>query len=101
MPAAAASYATFSVRDAASGKPLCKTAIRGKSFKDRSVPSISIQAEKPALDVVPCSPAGEYEQHRIDRLRELRAVIEALRHEQESRDPLLAWVLKGNRPHTN
>jgi hypothetical protein len=37
------------------------------------------------------SPA-ELEQHKIDRLRELRRTIEALRHEQVS-DPLLAWAI--------
>lgn len=38
---------------------------------------------------------GERDQLRRDRLMELRATIEAIRHEQTSRDPLLAWVLKG------
>jgi hypothetical protein len=32
--------------------------------------------------------------HKLDRLRELRAVIDTLRHECESRDPLLAWILE-------
>ena len=30
--------------------------------------------------------------HKLDRLRELRAVIDTLRCERESRDPLLAWI---------
>ena len=30
--------------------------------------------------------------HKLDRLRELRAVIEALRCEREARDPLLSWL---------
>ena len=30
--------------------------------------------------------------HKLDRLRELRAVIDTLRCECESRDPLLAWI---------
>ena len=34
----------------------------------------------------------ELEQRKLDRLRELRATIDALRGEQESQDPLLAWV---------
>jgi hypothetical protein len=32
--------------------------------------------------------------HKLDRLRELRAVIEALHHERESRDPLLSWIIE-------
>jgi hypothetical protein len=39
------------------------------------------------------SPA-QLEQHRIDRLRELRMTIDALRHEQVTGDPLLAWVMQ-------
>ena len=35
---------------------------------------------------------AELEQRKVDRLRELRATIDALRGEQESQDPLLAWV---------
>lgn len=42
------------------------------------------------------SPA-ELEQHRIDRLRELRRTIDALRHEQATSDPLLAWVIQHER----
>ena len=37
---------------------------------------------------------AELEQHRLDRLLELRAVIETLRSEQAAKDPLLAWVLE-------
>jgi hypothetical protein len=40
----------------------------------------------------------EREQLRRDRLMELRATIEAIRHEQTSHDPLLAWVLQGAEP---
>lgn len=36
----------------------------------------------------------ELEQLRIDRLRELRMTIDALRHEQVTGDPLLAWVIE-------
>ena len=32
--------------------------------------------------------------HKLDRLRELRAVIDTLRCERESRDPLLAWIVE-------
>jgi hypothetical protein len=42
------------------------------------------------------SPA-ELEQHRIDRLRELRMTIDALRQEQATHDPLLAWVIQHER----
>lgn len=38
--------------------------------------------------------AAERQEHRLDRLRELRATIDALRREQTSRDPLLAWVME-------
>ena len=34
----------------------------------------------------------EVTQHKLSRLLELRAVIDAMRHERESRDPLLAWL---------
>jgi hypothetical protein len=54
----------------------------------------STHAAKRALDVVPPSLAGEYDQQRLDRLRELRAVIDTLRSDQEMRDPLLAWVVQ-------
>ena len=37
---------------------------------------------------------AELEQHRLDRLLELRAVIETLRSEQVGKDPLLAWVIE-------
>jgi hypothetical protein len=33
------------------------------------------------------------ERLKLERLRELRAVIDSLRHECESQDPLLAWVI--------
>jgi hypothetical protein len=35
--------------------------------------------------------------HKLDRLRELRAVIDTLRCERESRDPLLAWIVERER----
>lgn len=34
------------------------------------------------------------ERDKLDRLRELRAAIEALRQETSSQDPLLAWVVE-------
>jgi hypothetical protein len=40
--------------------------------------------------------------HKLERLRELRAVIETLRGEREAQDPLLAWIVErekvDNRP---
>jgi hypothetical protein len=36
----------------------------------------------------------ELELRKLDRLRELRATIDSLRDQQESADPLLAWVLE-------
>jgi hypothetical protein len=38
------------------------------------------------------SPA-QLEELRLERLRELRATIDALRVERETHDPLLAWVI--------
>jgi hypothetical protein len=38
------------------------------------------------------SPA-ELEQFKRERLRELQLAIDALRHEREARDPLLAWAI--------
>jgi hypothetical protein len=35
--------------------------------------------------------------HKLDRLRELRAVIDTLHHERESRDPLLSWIIERER----
>ena len=32
--------------------------------------------------------------HKLDRLRELRAVIDTFRGEHEARDPLLAWIIE-------
>jgi hypothetical protein len=32
--------------------------------------------------------------HKLDRLRELRAVIDTLRCEREAKDPLLAWIIE-------
>lgn len=61
----------------------------------------STQIAKLELNAVPRSMAAEYDRQRLDRLRELRAVVDSLRRETESRDPLLAWVLQNNRPEDN
>jgi len=37
---------------------------------------------------------AELEQQRLDRLLELRAVIESLRSEQAGKDSLLSWVIE-------
>ena len=37
--------------------------------------------------------ASELEQLKLERLRELRSAIDALRVEQEAGDPLLAWAI--------
>ena len=37
---------------------------------------------------------AELEQQRLDRLLELRAVIESLRCEQAAKDPLMGWVIE-------
>ena len=40
-------------------------------------------------------------QHKLNRLLELRSVIDSLRCEREARDPLLSWVVeqeKAERP---
>jgi hypothetical protein len=45
------------------------------------------------------TPGGDpdQERHKLDRLRELRAVIDGLRYERESQDPLLAWIVNRER----
>jgi hypothetical protein len=45
------------------------------------------------MKLTPCTPV-ELEQLKLERLRELRAAIDALRCEQQAADPLLAWVLE-------
>ncbi len=35
--------------------------------------------------------------HKLDRLRELRAVIDTLRDEREAKDPLLSWIIERER----
>jgi hypothetical protein len=52
------------------------------------------------LDLVSSPPGAsvELEQIKLDRLRELRATIDALRTEQTAADPLLAWVMRQNAP---
>lgn len=61
-------------------------------------------AARNALEVLcydTCSPQ-ELGQRKLDRLRELRAVIDSLRDERESNDPLLAWALgQEHRPSGN
>lgn len=57
----------------------------------------STQSAKLALNAVPRSLAEEYDHQRLDRLRELRAVIDTLRQETERQDPLLNWVMQANR----
>lgn len=55
------------------------TACAGRPFNDYAAAGI----DPPGLS-----------RHKLDRLRELRAVIDALRCERESRDPLLAWIVE-------
>ena len=38
-------------------------------------------------------PASDQASLKLDRLRELKATIDALRCEQENQDPLLQWVI--------
>ncbi|MFL6578218.1 MAG: hypothetical protein ACJ8MR_16470, partial [Povalibacter sp.] len=47
--------------------------------------------QHPMPPVPEISPEG-YAQHKLSRLLELRAVIDAMRCEHETQDPLLAWV---------
>jgi hypothetical protein len=53
-------------------------------------------ARTASQDLLAFSPAGltsdGLAQHKLSRLLELRAVIDAMRLEHENRDPLLAWV---------
>ena len=41
--------------------------------------------------------ASELERLKLERLRELRSAIDALRCEQESVDPLLSWAISQER----
>jgi len=34
------------------------------------------------------------ERYKLDRLRELRAVIDAMHRERESKDPFLNWIVE-------
>ena len=47
------------------------------------------------MRLTPCT-SHELEQLKLDRLRELRATIDALRCMQQA-DPLLAWVMEVNK----
>jgi len=53
-------------------------------------------ARAPRTEIAAFSPAGVMPdglaQHKLTRLLELRAVIDAMRCEHERQDPLLAWV---------
>jgi hypothetical protein len=46
-----------------------------------------------AFNLVHLPTPAELEQQRLDRLLELRAVIESLRSEQARQDPLLTWAI--------
>jgi hypothetical protein len=48
------------------------------------------------MKFTPCTPF-ELERLKLDRLRELRATIDSLRHEHQARDPLMAWVMEQER----
>ena len=50
-----------------------------------------------SLNLMNHVPTAQMEQHRLDRLLELRAVVESLRCEQAAKDPLLAWVIEQER----
>lgn len=39
--------------------------------------------------------------HKLDRLRELRAVIDTLQQEREARDPLYAWIIERERAESH
>jgi hypothetical protein len=60
------------------------------------MPSHTNQLLSMHLQSCPPTP-GELEQRKLDRLRELRAVIDSLREVPERRDPLLAWVIAQER----
>ena len=59
------------------------------------MPSLST-AYAPRPDMVALSQAGVMPdglvQHKLTRLLELRALINAMRCEHEARDPLLSWI---------
>jgi hypothetical protein len=52
----------------------------------------SAAARLALVELPPCVlPAGP---SKLDRLRQLRAVIDSLRSECEAHDPLVAWILE-------
>ena len=55
-----------------------------------------LNARQSRTELLSMSPAGVTSdglaQHKLIRLLELRAVIDAMRCKHESQDPLLAWV---------
>jgi len=60
---------------------------------------LTTQLSRHPLQVLPETLAPEeVTQHKLSRLLELRAVIDAMRHERESRDPLMAWARGRERP---
>ena len=53
---------------------------------------VSAAARFALVEPPPCVlPAGP---SKLDRLRQLRAVIDSLRSEYEAHDPLVAWILE-------
>jgi hypothetical protein len=58
-------------------------------------------ARAPRWDSLALPPSGfmpgGVTQHKLTRLLELRAVIDAMRCQQETHDPLLAWVTSQDR----
>lgn len=52
------------------------------------------------FDLVGSAPGAslELDQIKLDRLRELRATIDALRTEQTAADPLMGWVISQAAP---
>jgi len=53
----------------------------------------------PPMEYMPAAGAEppNLARHKLDRLRELRAIIDTLHQERESRDPLYAWIIERER----
>lgn len=88
---AAPSYATISKHADPADYQVCETASHGK-FTHRLRRAISPLAYSASREAPDGSP-----RHKLDRLCELRAVIETLRCERAAQDPLLAWIIEQER----
>ena len=85
-------YATISKRADPLDYQVCETASHGKIHS-----RIACEGQFSPAHSAWHEPTDGSPRHKLDRLRELRAVIETLRSERAAQDPLLAWILEQER----